>query len=126
MTATYAQTGGARLDSFNASWPFAKLFATSDMIRLSCLGQECLFLKSNVRGLSRHRGLFSAGLRIEHAVSAYPEFVVFWSFGFETLKRGLESLGYEIREAPIRDTGLRGDSFVVAGDLLPDFPPVTS
>ena len=111
MTSMFSQTGGATIGLFNASWPLAKLSATSDMIRLSCVGRECLFLKGNVRSLIRHRGLFSHGLLIEHTVSAYPERVVFWTFGFETLKRGLESVGYEVREAP----GVRGDSFVVAG-----------
>ena len=60
---------------------------------LSCVGRECSFPKADVQGLSRHGGLFSTGLRIEHTVSSYPEFVVFWTFGFETLKRGLESTG---------------------------------
>jgi hypothetical protein len=41
--------------------------------------------------------------------------VVFWTFGFETLKRGLESLGYEVREAPISEKGVGVEGFLVAG-----------
>jgi hypothetical protein len=47
--------------------------------------------------------LFSTALRIEHTVSAYPEIVMFWTRGFETLKKDLESIGYEVREAPLSD-----------------------
>jgi len=46
---------------------------------------------------------------------AYPEFVVFWTFGFETLRGALERLGYEVREAPISDNWVAdADAFVVA------------
>jgi hypothetical protein len=111
----FSRTGGARIGYFNASWPLATLSATSDTIRLSCLGRELLFLKSNIRSLSRHGGLFSKGLRIEHTVASYPEFVVFWTFGFETLKRNLETLGYEIREAPIARNILGGEALIAGG-----------
>src|SRR5262245_14998052 len=119
MTSTFSRTGGARIGSFNASWPLATLSATSDTVRLSCIGRQYVFLKSNVRGLSRHGGVFSTGLRIEHTVSAYPELVVFWTFGFGTLKRVLDSLGYEVRDAPIGDNRLGGDSFVVGLSFIP-------
>jgi len=104
MTATFSQTGGARLGMFNASWPFATLSATPDALRLSCLGRDYSFPKGSIRSLSRHRGIFSTGLRIEHSDSSFPEFVVFWASlffwtsGFRKLKAQLESLGYEIRD----------------------------
>ena len=103
MTATYAQTGGARLDSFNASWPFAKLSASSECLRLLCLGREYAFPRSSIRKLSRHRGIFSVGLRIEHREQSAPGFIVFWASiffwtaGFRKLKEQLEKLGYEIQ-----------------------------
>jgi hypothetical protein len=59
--------------------------------------------------------MFSTGLRIEHAISTYPQFIVFWTFGYETLKMGLESLGYEIREAPVNDSWLDGGAFLAGG-----------
>jgi hypothetical protein len=103
MTATFTQVGGARLGMFNASWPFAKLSATPDQLRLSCLGRNYDFPKTSIRSLSRHSGIFSTGLRIEHTQSSFPEFIVFWSSpifwssGFAKLKAELESLGYDIR-----------------------------
>jgi hypothetical protein len=60
-------------------------------------------------------GIFSTGLRIEHTMSAYPKFIVFWTFGYETLKGGLEGLGYELREAPIYDNWSEGGAFVAGG-----------
>jgi hypothetical protein len=116
MTPTFSRTGGARLGSFSASWPFARLSATSDTIRLTCVGRECSFLRNDIQCLSRHRGvLFSTGLRIEHTVPAYPEIVVFWTPGFETLKRDLESVGYEVREAPLSDKWVMDvEAFAVA------------
>jgi hypothetical protein len=98
MTAMFSQRGGARLGRFNASWPFASLRADDHGIALSCLGSEYRFPKDSIRGLSEYRGFFSTGLRIEHAVSLYPEFMIFWTFAFQNLKRNLEQLGYEVRD----------------------------
>jgi hypothetical protein len=104
MTAIFTQTGGARLGMFNASWPFAKLSATPDALSLSCLGSDYSFPKNKTRSLSRHRGIFSTGLRIEHTDSTFPEFMVFWASlffwtsGFRKLKGHLEIFGYEIRD----------------------------
>lgn len=83
---------------FNVTWPLATLSATPEALRLSCIGCDFSFPKSSIRGLSRHRGIFSTGLRIEHVDSSSPEFIVFWTFGFWKLKAQLESLGYEIRD----------------------------
>jgi hypothetical protein len=103
MIATFSQRGGARLGMLNASWPFARLSATPNALRLSCLGRDYIFPKSNIRTLSKHRGLFSIGLRIEHNDPSLPGIIVFWtsvlwwSSSFRKLKIQLESLGYEIR-----------------------------
>jgi hypothetical protein len=104
MSTAITQTGGVRLDSFNATWPFATLSATGTELRLSCLGREYLFPRSHIRSLSRYRGIFSVGLQIEHTDPSIPQFVVFWASvffwtsGFKTLKAHLESLGYKIRD----------------------------
>ena len=65
---------------FNASWPFATLSATPDLLRLSCLGRDYTFPKDSIRSLSRHRGILSTGLRIEHTDSSGPDFFLldFW------------------------------------------------
>jgi hypothetical protein len=97
-----SQTGGLRVDGFNATDPFATLSANSDAIHLSCRGREYHFPRSTIRRLSRHRGWVSVGLRIEHTQDSLPEFVFFWASEFfwtsrfEDLKRELEGLGYEI------------------------------
>jgi hypothetical protein len=104
MTATFTQTGGARLDGFNASWPFAKLSAAPETLRLSCLGRDYVFPRHSIQNLRRHTGIFSVGLRIEHRVQSVPGFVVFWASlffwtsGFRKLKAQLESLGYEVQD----------------------------
>ena len=102
MSEPISQTGGARLDYFNASYPFATLSADSQTLRLRCLGRDYVFPKSSIRRLSRHRGFFSVGLRVEHTEQSCPQFIVFWASvffwtsGFQRLRTQLESLGYEI------------------------------
>ena len=99
---TFTQTGGARLDYFNATFPFATLSGDANALHLTCLGRGYDFPRRSIQRLSRHRGLFSVGLRIEHTQDSLPEFVVFWASvffwtsGFQRLKTELESLGYEI------------------------------
>ncbi|MDB6031069.1 MAG: hypothetical protein JWM16_1407 [Verrucomicrobiales bacterium] len=98
-----SQTGGARLGEwFNASYPNASLSADNNAIQISCLGRDYIFPKSSINKLSRHRGIFSVGLRIEHQNAHIPEFIVFWASiffwtsGFNNLKAQLENLGYLI------------------------------
>ena len=104
MSTAITQTGGVRLDSFNATWPFATLSATGEELRLFCLGREYLFPRSHIRSMSRYRGIFSVGLQIEHSNPSFPQFIVFWASlffwtsGFRRLKAQLERLGYEIRD----------------------------
>jgi len=103
MTVSYEQKGGARLGWLSASWPFARLSASRESLRLSCPGRDYVFPRSSIRKLSRHRGIFSVGLRIEQRDEVAPEFIVFWasvffwSSGFRKLRAHLEGLGYEIQ-----------------------------
>jgi hypothetical protein len=101
MTATFAQKGGIRageglFSAFNASWPFARLLVTPERIHLSCFSYNYSFPKESIRRLSRHRGLFSVGLRIEHSVPMYPVFLVFWTFKYQALKKHLQEMGYSV------------------------------
>ncbi len=93
---SYSQTGGSRLDSFNATIPFATIVATPAEITLSVFGKQHRFEKANVQTLARHRAFFSTGLRIEHNDSASPAFVVFWTTNFEKLANSLERLGWSV------------------------------
>ena len=95
-TDAYSQTGGARLDSFNATIPFATIAVTPSEITLSVLGKQHRFEKSQVQSLARHRGFLSTGLRIEHINSHAPAFVVFWTTSFPKLAGSLERLGWQV------------------------------
>jgi hypothetical protein len=90
-----AQIGGARIGFINATWPLAQLSADRDAIALRCLFRFT-FPRHKITRLSRYRRFFSTGLQIEHTVSRYPRFMVFWGFSFERLKAELEALGYTV------------------------------
>src|ERR1043165_1801517 len=98
--ASFTQSGGARLDNFNATFPFATLSADADALHLSCGDRDYHFPRNTIRRLSQHRGMFSVGLRIEHTQASLPEFVVFWASaffwtsGFQKLQTQLQNLGY--------------------------------
>lgn len=102
MNEGFSQTGGARLDYFNATFPFATLSGDFEGLRLSCMGRDYAFPKNKIRKLSRHRGIFSVGLRIQHSEPSYPESVIFWASvffwtsGFDRLRAHLQRLGYDL------------------------------
>ena len=102
MSASFVQTGGVRIGGgfnaacFNATWPFANLVVGDENLMLVCLWRNWTFSKKSIRRLSKHRGLFSSGLRIEHDIALYPAFIVFWSMGFVELKSELEKSGYVV------------------------------
>src|SRR5262245_43646953 len=102
MDCAFSQIGGARLGWANVTIPYARLSGEQNALRLSCFGRDYEFLRSNIESLSRFRGLFSVGLRIEHIVPLYPTFVVFWVSVFRNrpflmLKKKLEALEYSVR-----------------------------
>ena len=75
-------SGGMRVGSgfsgFNASVPLAELRATNSELRLSGpFGRNMVFPRTAVTNLSKHRGLFSVGVRIRHTIPEYDELVVF-------------------------------------------------
>jgi hypothetical protein len=102
--ATFSQTGGARIGSWNATIPYAVLSIHHDALRLSCFGQDYVFSKDNIIALTRYGRLFSIGLRIHHDVPLYPKFIVFWVSAvpmrarFARLKERLEAFGYQVTE----------------------------
>jgi hypothetical protein len=93
--------GGARLGTgfgaLNASAPLARLTATRGELRLSCPGHDLVFPRNSISTLSKHRGIFSSGVRIEHTLSDCDQFVVFWTFRFRQVQKDLSDLGYEFR-----------------------------
>jgi hypothetical protein len=98
MPHEFKQVGGARLGWFNASRPFASLSISRDSLTLNCCGLTYVFPREAIRQLARHKGLFSTGLRIEHAQPRAPKRVVFWTSAFADLARELETLGYAIEK----------------------------
>jgi len=103
---TFKQAGGARIGFLNATYPFAVLSGDADAINLSCLGRAYHFPRSNILRLSRHRGLISVGLRIEHNQDSLPNFIVFWSSmvfwpsRFNILLAELKALEYDVAAGP--------------------------
>ena len=102
MSENFTQTGGARLDLYNATWPMAKFSASPAEIRLSVTGENFVFTRENITALNKHIGFFSVGLHIEHTEASYPKFIVywssifFWSSSFKKLVANLERLGYQV------------------------------
>jgi hypothetical protein len=98
--AVFSSTGGARLDIFNLTWPFATLTVTPTWISIVTVGPKYRFHRREVRSLSRYDRPFSTGLRIEHERPDYPELVVFWTCDFGRLRAALEALGYVVHSPP--------------------------
>ena len=97
----FSQTGGARIGksialSLNATWPFARLAVEETGLTLTLIGLTWVLPKSSVQGLSRYRGAFSTGLRIEHSIPRRPPFVVFWTRQFAELEQELKRCGYTV------------------------------
>ena len=102
----YKETGGLRWGEtlyrgMNASWPFAKLHASRDQIRIEVSlfwvwRRTFKFSRADIRALRRTSGTMSVGLRVEHERFDYPPFIVFWTFQYPTLKARLGELGYEV------------------------------
>ncbi len=108
MEKEFTQKGGIRYGSSvwstaNFTAPFACLRVSKNSIILSVsifrLWQRTFtFQRSDIRQLRWKRGLFSLGLQIEHSVTEYPTFVLFWVVERKTLAENLIEFGYEISE----------------------------
>ena len=90
----FTQKGGARLDNFNPTWPFAKLFVSREKVKLKVFSKEYQFDKSQIIGLREYNGILFKGMIIEHNKREYPHHVVFWTFNFKKLKKNVEIVGY--------------------------------
>jgi hypothetical protein len=102
----FTQTGGIRYGrSFwfatNCTMPFAQLRISKEVLVLSVsflrLWQRTfIFQRSSVHRLKWKRALFSLGLQIEHDVTEFPPFILFWVSNREELTHGLREFGYEV------------------------------
>jgi hypothetical protein len=94
----FSQTGGLRDGLFNATWSFASLTASRDRLEIRCLGGRTVFPRDGIVRLSKHRGLFSVGLRIVGKSTRDTKALIFWTWDFERLRNELAALGYEVAD----------------------------
>lgn len=102
----FTQTGGARFGrgfwAFNASFPLAKISVTNDEIELTVRGifGGCYsFPREAILKLHKYSSTASDGLRIEHSISSYDPFIMFWTFNFDELEQALEKHGFHIERS---------------------------
>jgi hypothetical protein len=96
---TKSWLGGARIDSVNLTWPFARLTATRQLLRLRVLGVGSFeFTTTQVDGFSEFGFIPFAGkgVQIHHHVPGYPSRIVFWylTWSVSWLIEELRLLGY--------------------------------
>jgi len=96
---TKSWLGGARIDSFNATWPFARLTATRDVLRLRVIRAGVFeFRPDQVNRLSEFGfiPLFGRGVQIHHQIPNYPSRIVFWylTWSVSWLVEEFRLLGY--------------------------------
>ena len=109
MEQEFTQTGGVRYGrSFWFGWnftaPFAHLSATKAALVLSVSAfglwrRTFTFERAAIRNLRWKRGIFSLGLQIEHNISGYPPFILFWIGNRIKLVAALKEFGYDISDS---------------------------
>jgi len=92
--------GGARIDYFNATWPFATLDVGVDCIILKVLTSIYVFQKEEVQNLKRH-GLFSRGIKIVHSNPTAPAHIVFWPFPSREVLEVAQKAGYPVAKGQV-------------------------
>ena len=98
MSERFGATGGARVGWMNATWPFAKLTATSDSLRVSVrvLG-DYTFTPDQVSAITRYTSIpvLGWGIQIQHSVPEYPARLIFWTLGSpDALLAGIHEAGF--------------------------------
>lgn len=95
------ETGGFRVGwnsllALNATWPFGSFEIDRDRLVLRALFRRYSFVRDSIVSLSTFSGFFARGLRIEHSISTYPRFIVFWPAHMERLRHRLQDAGYAV------------------------------
>ncbi len=139
MNQSFEVTGGARLGWIHASWPLARLTATSDtlLVSVGLLGNY-RFTPDTVVSIVAHSGMRDRGIHIRHCVPEYPENIVFKCMGApDRLLTGIHQTGF-LPRAPAsaqplrRGFTLRWQAIVVMViawtalstlTMIPTFPP---
>ncbi len=98
MNEPFQITGGARVGGVNATWPMATLTASAEGLRLSVwLLGNFVFTPDMVVSITRYSKIpvLGWGIRIQHRVPEYPEWLVFWCFGNpDKLLAGIREAGF--------------------------------
>jgi hypothetical protein len=86
MTEQKSWIGGARLDIFNATWPFATLTAIPGGLTLKVKFWGTIFFQaSQIKKIEpvRYIPLIGKGIQVHHSLDplANPTEVIFWCFG---------------------------------------------
>jgi hypothetical protein len=94
----FTKTGGAQIGWVNASWPLAKLSATSDRLAVTAriLGNYS-FTPQQVSTIERYALIpfLAWGVRIRHQVPDYPRRIIFWCLCEpKVLLRGIQDAGF--------------------------------
>lgn len=121
MDNSVTATGGIRIGWFNASWPFARLQVTAQLLTISCgIFGSYAFKPDEVVGIEPYGSIpvISNGIRIVHTNATFPETIIFWCMGSrKRLIQKITDLGFEPRGArsamPSRDGIAFRWSFVV-------------
>ena len=87
--------GGARIGMFNASWPFARLTLSEEMLLLKVLWVTYALKKEEVSRLEPFNGLFSSGVKIVHSTARLNPHAVFWSFDSGEVLTAARKLGFQ-------------------------------
>jgi hypothetical protein len=78
-------TGGARLNMWNATWPFAKLSASKEgvVLKVAIFGEYDLHV-SQIVAVKKYTMIpfIGWGIRIHHRVGRFPKKMIFWYLGF--------------------------------------------
>src|SRR5579872_6092973 len=93
MDQSFTKTGGAHVGGINASWPLARISATSDKLTLGVriLGTYT-FTPEQVSAVERYVRfpVIAWGIRVRHHVPDYPQRIIFWSLaGPEPVLNGI-------------------------------------
>jgi hypothetical protein len=98
MPNPYTTTGGARVGWTNATWPLAKLSATSDRLTVSiCLLGTYSFTPDQVSVVEKYVMIpvLGWGIQIHHCNPDCPKRVIFWCLGSpDAILRGIRDSGF--------------------------------
>ena len=94
-----AWRGGARVNAWGTSWPFARLSVEGDGLRLSVMGRQYLLEADRIERLVRSRQLSpTTGIRLVHTDKDLPETLIFFPVRYKAVCSSLRSFGFEVGE----------------------------